>query len=253
VCCNKQLLSSSTPLQLLLGAVDNRCRTVCLLASAAQAKRVAQWRQDQQAAATAAAQVMHALPIDYTAQCLKLALLQSCSAYALPHIACSSKSELRRQSLICSSFTVFSMICMVQVQQQQLAEWWAQRCPAVTSTISSSSSSGSSSSSNNSSLCSEAPTACTATAFNTAADSINANGNSSNSNSSNASSTTLAELESVLQQKCGSCREHLAQQQALQLAATDAVECSAMPSMLAQAAAAAGGASPEVSHTVLSC
>jgi hypothetical protein len=221
-----------------------------LLASAAQAKRVAQWGQDQQAAATAAAQVMHASPIDYTAQCLKLALLQSCSAYALPHIACSSKLELHTQSLICASFTVFSMICMVQVQQQQLAEWWAQRFPVVTSTISSSSSSGSSSSSNNSSLCSEAPTACTAAAYNTAADSINANGssNSSNSNSSNASSTTLAELERALQQKCGSCREHLAQQQALQLAATDAVECSAMPSMLAQAAAAAGGASPEVSH-----
>jgi hypothetical protein len=52
-----------------LDAVSNLCYTVCLLASATQAKRVAQWRQDQQAAATAAAQVMQALHIVHATLC----------------------------------------------------------------------------------------------------------------------------------------------------------------------------------------
>jgi hypothetical protein len=132
------------------------------------------------------------------------------------------------------SLIVCSMNLTIQVQQQQLAEWWAQRFPAVTST----NSNNISSSSGN--LCSKVSTLCSATAVNTAAGCSSAEGSSSSSSNGNASSTTLAELESALQQKCGSCREHLAQQQAVQLAATDAVECSAMPSMLAQAAAAAG-------------
>jgi hypothetical protein len=126
------------------------------------------------------------------------------------------------------------------VQQQQLAEWWAQRFPTATS------SSSSSSSSCKATLAST--TTIADTTAGTAAGGVNASGcsDSNSSSSSSVGSTTLAELESALQQRCSGCREQLAQQQAVQLAAADAMECTAMPSMLAQAAAAIASPAPEV-------